>query len=310
MKKIWLTVAGSLFIALTAVNAQQRSDTTRVQTTTTTETSTNYRKSDTNTQESGTQGETSTIQGQSGTQGQTGMEYSWRDEDKLMVTREALPAGLVQTLKSDDYEGWENATIYRNKSSNDYMLVLQDNGSVRTFYFDQEGQARTQPGSASGVSGEHRTQDGVQHGTTGTLESSDSQGKTETSTSGSTSTQSGTTSTQSSTSGTPETTVTTGTTSPTGTTTTTETETETTIQTQQPSQAWRAEDRVIILADDVPASLRLTLDDDKYKGWENSTLYRNRNTNEYMIEIRDGSNAKVYYFDKDGKILDRSDDND
>jgi hypothetical protein len=58
-----------------------------------------------------------------------------------------------------------------------------------------------------------------------------------------------------------------------------------------------------VVTDDIPASLRATLSDDKYKGWENSTIYRNRKSNDYMVEIRDGSNAKVYYFDKDGKAI-------
>ena len=224
MKKILLTIAGSMFIALATVNAQQQTDTTRTTTTTTTESSTNYREPETQKQESGIQ------------------ITHWRDEDRESVTREELPSQLVETLKSDEYQGWENATIYRNKTSNDFMLVMQENGTVKTFYFDQEGKSRT---------------------TTETTTRSSTEGQL-----------------------TPGSGI--------------------SIQTTQPdpkSNAWLAEDRIIILIDDVPASLRGTLADDQYKGWENSTLYRNRKTNEYMVEIRDGSNAKVYYFDKDGKAI-------
>jgi hypothetical protein len=271
MKKICLTLAGTLFIALTAVNAQEQSD---KRTKSSTESSTNYRKStDTDKTESGTQGQTETIQGKSGTQGQYG-----QDQNRQSVVREDLPDGLVQTLNSNEYRGWENATIYRDNTSEDYMLVLQDNGEVKTFYFDKEGKTKTQPGMSgtsgtTGTQSQYGTQDRTQSETTGTQKQSQSQYGTKDKSNK-----------QSGTSG----------------------QTSAGVQTTQPSQqsnAWRAEDRVIIVSDDIPSSLRITLDDDKYKGWENSTMYRNRKTNEYMIEIRDGSNAKVYYFDKDGKII-------
>jgi hypothetical protein len=129
MKKIWLTFAGSCLIALATVNAQERSDTTQQQP------SSGYRT------ESGTQSETGTINGKSGTQGQYSTQ--WSDQDREAVTREDLPAGLLKTLESDDYKGWENATIYRNKVSDDYMLIIQDNGTAKTFYFDKEGKSHS-----------------------------------------------------------------------------------------------------------------------------------------------------------------------
>jgi hypothetical protein len=69
------------------------------------------------------------------------------------------------------------------------------------------------------------------------------------------------------------------------------------------SRKWKNEDRVVITTEDVPPRVLVTLQDPKYKGWENSTLYKNRTTDEYMIEIRDGSSAKVYYFSKEGEEL-------
>lgn len=66
----------------------------------------------------------------------------------------------------------------------------------------------------------------------------------------------------------------------------------------------------MVTTDDMPTSLRMTLEDDQYEGWENSTVYRNRNTNEYMVEIRDGSSSKTYYFDKDGKAKSNSESGD
>jgi hypothetical protein len=72
---------------------------------------------------------------------------------------------------------------------------------------------------------------------------------------------------------------------------------------QQNSHSWKAEDRVVISTEEIPPRLRLTLETGDYKGWENSTLYKNRTTSEYMIEIRDGSLSKVFYFDKDGNAV-------
>jgi hypothetical protein len=69
------------------------------------------------------------------------------------------------------------------------------------------------------------------------------------------------------------------------------------------SHKWKNEDRVVIATEDVPPGLLVTLQAPEYKGWENSTVYRNRTTDEYMIEIRDGSSAKVYYFNKEGEEL-------
>jgi hypothetical protein len=346
MKKIWITVAGSLFIAL-AANAQQRSDTTKTTTTTTTEHSTGYRNQP-NQSESGTQSETSTIQGKSGTQGQQDQSYSWRDEDRMSVSKDELPAGLVQTLKSDQYQGWENATIYRNKTSDDYMLVLQDNGTTKTFYFDKEGKSKMNNSSMNGssssngssnmngssgtsgsgysgssstgsgmnsssssdqssgtsgssTSGNSSSTSGSNYGTSGSGSGSSTYGNSSGSTSGSstgtgTSGSTGTTGSNSTQSyGTSS-----GTTTPSGTSGST---LSTESSSQQPSNAWRTEDRVIVITDEIPSGLRATLNDDKYKGWENSTIYRNRKSNDYMIEIRDGSNAKVYYFDKDGQVI-------
>jgi hypothetical protein len=263
MKKIWLTFAGSLLLSL-GVMAQERSDTTGIN-----DPSSNYRRTDT---ESGTQTETSTIQGKSATQGQSeNLNTTWRDEDRESISSEDLPPGLLETLRSEEYQGWENATIYRNKMSEDYMLVIQDNGSTRTFYFDKEGQARNYTDDdQSSISTETDVS---------TSETQPSQTNPGNNATGATSTSAGTT-------------------TPTGTSST-----ETTITTEQPSASWRAEDRVVIVNSDIPPSLRITLEDDMYLGWENSTIYRNRQTNEYMIEIRDGSNSKIYYFDKDGKAL-------
>jgi hypothetical protein len=317
MKKIWLTFAGSCLIALATVNAQERSDTTQTQ-----QPSSGYRT------ESGTQSETGTINGKSGTQGQYSTE--WSDQDRETVSREDLPSGLLKTLESDEYKGWENATIYRNKVSDDYMLIIQDNGTAKTFYFDKEGKSHSDLNS-SGMNSDSSSSGYNSSSTSG----SSSSGTTQSGTSGSGSMNNNSTSgtsdsgtsgygTQGSPSGSAGTSGSMNSSSSSGSTSTPSTGYRTEdssvgtsdesvgVQTTEPSQsqAWNNEDRVIIVNEDIPANLRVTLQGDQFKGWENSTIFQNRKTNEYMIEIRDGSNAKVYYFDKEGKILSNTGNND
>ena len=274
MKKIWLTMAGSLLIAL-AVNAQERSDTT------TTDPSTGYRE------ESGVQGNTETLEGKSGTQGQ----YApyWRREDQESISREDLPDGLLETLESSEYSGWENATIYRNKMTDDYMLIIQDQGSPKTFYFDKEGQALDSKAYSdvpeSDQSSNNMREDDDQGNEVD--QSNADRNRTDDMT-----VQPGNDQSANETSDSQEESVELQTTGP------------------IPATSWRAEDKIIIVADDIPASLRITLEDDKYKGCQNSTLYKNRTTGEYMIEVRDGSNTKVFYFDKEGKVLSNPGNND
>jgi hypothetical protein len=249
MKKILLTVAGSMLIGLAAVNAQERSDTTK--------------RSDESTQyktESGTQGQTSTIQGKSGTQGQ----YSWRESDRESITRDDLPQGLLTTLESDEYQGWENATIYRNKMSGDFMLVIQDNGETRTFYFDKEGSRTNMTDDQSGTTGD-QTQTGVS-------------GQTSTQTSG----VSGQTSSQTDQSG-------------------VSVQTEGVSAEMYTEPEWKKSDKVKIRTSQIPNPMLITLGDPKYKGWDKGVVYKNKTTNDYMIEIKNGGETKVYYFDKEGQ---------
>jgi hypothetical protein len=312
MKKIWLTIAGSLFIALGTLSAQERtSDTTGTGTTQSTE-----------------------------------YQQQWRDEDREQLTRDDLPTGLIETLESGQYEGWENATIYRNKTSSDYMLVIQDNGNTRTFYFDKEGKEHSRTPEDSGSSssiqyqpGQDDQEDTQQQGDTeqpsSTFGRSSTTGSKESSPGSKTSgdevvTPQDSTSLQDaeeSTTGAPVISDTTTSSSmndrdesgavsdqPTSTVTGSSTQTssttseedqglQTTPGTGEASAEWNKEDRVVITTNELPSSLLITLGDPKYRGWDNSTVYRNRKTNEYMIEIRDGSDTRTYYFDKDGKAV-------
>lgn len=83
---------------------------------------------------------------------------------------------------------------------------------------------------------------------------------------------------------------------------------------QNPDQAWQQEsDRyqnrdayanegmVIIDKDEIPSTLKETLKDEKYAGWENGTIYHNTNTGEYVIAPR------AYRFDDQGQEIEAND---
>lgn len=270
MKKILLTVAGSMFIALAAVNAQERSDTTKSK-----DPSSEYRKSS----ESGTQAETGTLEGKSGTQGQ----MNWRDEDRESITREDLPEDLVSTLEAEQYKGWESATIYRHKTSSEYMLVLQENGEVKTFYFDKEGKALDY-GNVNDPqqSAQYKTQaEGEMEMTEDDSTSNASTSATDVTTSGKGSNATGVTGTESTTPASGAVSV--------------------TAQVDQPQ--WRKEDKVKITTNQIPSPMLITLGDPMYKGWDKSKVYRNKSTNDYMIEITEGKATRTYYFDKSGNAM-------
>jgi hypothetical protein len=50
---------------------------------------------------------------------------------------------------------------------------------------------------------------------------------------------------------------------------------------------------------DIPTSLRSNLNDTRYKGWENSGIYRSKGGERYRVKV--GDNKTTYYFDKEGK---------
>ena len=71
---------------------------------------------------------------------------------------------------------------------------------------------------------------------------------------------------------------------------------------QQPSNQMK-KDVVIVKSTEVPASLRKTLEDPMYVGWENSTIWRNKTTDEYTMEMMSGTTMRTYRFDKTGKPI-------
>jgi hypothetical protein len=72
---------------------------------------------------------------------------------------------------------------------------------------------------------------------------------------------------------------------------------------QESNQMTQKKDMVKVQTADVPASLRKTLADPMYVGWENSTIWRNKTTDEYTVELLSGNTTKTYRFDKSGKPI-------
>jgi len=62
-------------------------------------------------------------------------------------------------------------------------------------------------------------------------------------------------------------------------------------------------DMVVIQPSEIPASLRNTLQGSQYKGWESGVIYRNQNSDMYMVEMRDGNQTSIYRFDQNGKAI-------
>ena len=63
---------------------------------------------------------------------------------------------------------------------------------------------------------------------------------------------------------------------------------------QQPGEMTRVE------RGQLPGTMLETLRDPMYQGWESSTIYYNRGTNEYTFDVGTGNEIKNYRFDRNG----------
>lgn len=53
----------------------------------------------------------------------------------------------------------------------------------------------------------------------------------------------------------------------------------------------------------VPSSLRNTLQQHQYRGWEQSPVYHSEKRNEYWIDIRKGDSIQTFRFDRTGSPI-------
>jgi hypothetical protein len=119
MKKILLTMTGSLLISLSALYAQSDTARTRIQ------------KPQTPTQPPVQQPQTPSPARQ-------GDQY--RTQDMITVPQDQVPSTLRETLQGNQYKGWENSTLYQDRTTGEYSLDI-NNGTAtpRTYRFDKNG---------------------------------------------------------------------------------------------------------------------------------------------------------------------------
>jgi hypothetical protein len=110
MKKLVMIVAGMLFVSVVAVQAQdttsfKRSDSTNV------------------------------------TEQQPTQQESIKLKDMTVVKSTEVPATLRETLQGPEYKGWDAATskIYRNQTSDLFVVQIQDGTMTKTYRFDKDG---------------------------------------------------------------------------------------------------------------------------------------------------------------------------
>jgi hypothetical protein len=109
MKKLVMIAAGMLFMGVVAVQAQD---------------TTSYKKSDS-----------------TGLQQPTQRPGSVQLRDMTSLKSTEIPAALRETLQAPQYKGWDAATskIYRNQTSDLYVVQIQDGTMTKTYRFDKEG---------------------------------------------------------------------------------------------------------------------------------------------------------------------------
>jgi hypothetical protein len=102
MKKLMLTIAGLLFVSVLAVTAQVQ-DTT------------------------------------SASQPSTGIQQQDLNYDELEAVQSSdVPASLRSSLQGSEYSGWEAGKVYRQKSDNQYVVVIGDE-NAKVYRFDSNG---------------------------------------------------------------------------------------------------------------------------------------------------------------------------
>jgi len=67
-----------------------------------------------------------------------------------------------------------------------------------------------------------------------------------------------------------------------------------------PSQDYTA-DMVKIKSTELPDAVKQTLGAPQYAGWETAPLYRSKNNDLYVVELKSGNESKTFRFGADGK---------
>jgi uncharacterized protein YdeI (BOF family) len=61
-------------------------------------------------------------------------------KDMTVIEKQEVPANLRSTLKGDQYKGWEeNATIYKTRSNDSFIVEMKEGDQTKVHRFDQNG---------------------------------------------------------------------------------------------------------------------------------------------------------------------------
>lgn len=60
-------------------------------------------------------------------------------KDMVRIKAADVPKPVQQALQSAMYKGWENAALYRSKSSDMYLVEMKDGDMTKTYRFDRNG---------------------------------------------------------------------------------------------------------------------------------------------------------------------------
>jgi len=60
-------------------------------------------------------------------------------DEKVEIKAEELPAAVQESLKSEDYSGWEIETVYHVKSKDQYEVKLKNGTESKKVKFNKEG---------------------------------------------------------------------------------------------------------------------------------------------------------------------------
>ncbi|MEO5976516.1 MAG: hypothetical protein ABIS36_06935 [Chryseolinea sp.] len=63
------------------------------------------------------------------------------------------------------------------------------------------------------------------------------------------------------------------------------------------------QDMLKITSTDLPDAVKQTLGAPQYQGWESAPIYRSKNNDMYVIEMKNGTEAKSFKFGADGKPI-------
>jgi hypothetical protein len=80
-------------------------------------------------------------QDQTAPQNQTQKDQANFKKDMIVIPSAQVPASLRSTLQGSQYKGWENGVIYRNQSSDMFMVEMRDGNQTKVYRFDQNGKA-------------------------------------------------------------------------------------------------------------------------------------------------------------------------